>query len=155
VNHFNGQKIRTDHETISSYPHFLKQAYLIHEVSRYRIKAKELLAGVRKYYLNDVKFRNYSMIRMDTGLSQNLETMVFLPCLSAGNAVFVGIWNDKEIDFIVESGNDRVYLQVAYLLAGQMVIECEFGNLESIQDHYPRKVITLNRPSNTTWNLVK
>jgi len=144
VNYFNAQKIKANHETISNYIHYLKQAYLIHEAQRYHIKAKELLAGVRKYYLNDLAFRNYSMTRMDTGLSQNIENMVFLHYLSAGFDVFVGTWHDKEIDFIAESGNERIYLQVSYLLSDEKVIKREFGNLESIKDHYPKKVISLD-----------
>jgi len=54
------------------------------------------------------------------------------------------MWMDKEIDFIIESGNERDYIQVSYLLSDQNVINREFGNLEQIKDHYPKKVISLD-----------
>lgn len=144
VNYFITQKIKTNHETITNYLNYLKQAFLIHEAPRYNIKAKELLSGVRKFYLNDLAFRNFAMLKMDTGLSQNIENMIFLNYLSAGYHVFVGTLHHKEIDFIVESGNERQYIQATYMLTDAKVIEREFGNLELIADHYPKKVISLD-----------
>jgi hypothetical protein len=144
VNFFNSQKIKTNHETVSNYLHYLKQAYLIHEVPRYHISAKEILSGVRKYYLNDLAFRNYSRIKLSTGLSFNLENMVFLQILQKGYRIFVGTLKHGEIDFIAESGNTRQYIQVAYLLADEVVIDREFGNLRRIEDHYPKMVISLD-----------
>ncbi len=147
VNYFNSQKLNTNHETISYYLQYLKQSYLIHEVPRYHIKAKEILSGVKKYYLNDVSFRNYAQLRIETGLSQNIENMVFLHFLMADYKIYVGAMANREVDFIIEKGNERQYIQATYLLADQDVILREFGNLEAISDHYPKKVISLDDAS--------
>lgn len=144
VNYFNSQKLKTNHETITNYLQYLKQAYLIHEVPRYQIKAKEILSGVRKYYLNDLAFRNYGMLRMETGLSQNIENMIFLKYLLENYTIYVGALADKEIDFIIERGSDRQYIQATYMLTDETVITREFGNLEKINDHYPKKVVSLD-----------
>jgi predicted AAA+ superfamily ATPase len=147
VNYFKTQKIKTNHETITNYLHYLKQVYLIHEVQRYHIKAKEILSGVRKFYLNDMSYRNYAQQRMETGLSQNIENMVFLHYLAAGYTLFVGTLLTKEIDFVAERGNERQYIQVTYLLSDADVMQREFGNLETIDDHYPKKVVSLDDAS--------
>ncbi len=144
VNYFHSQKIKTNHETVTNYLQYLKHSYLIHEVPRYHIKAKEILSGVRKYYLNDVSFRNYSQLRMETGLSQNIENMVFLHYLMEEYTIYVGALTSREVDFIIEKGNERQYIQTTYLLADQDVIQREFGNLEAINDHYPKKVVSLD-----------
>lgn len=144
VNYFNSHKIRATHDTISSYLHYLKQTYLIHEIPRYNIKGKEILSGARKFYLNDLAYRNYAKLQSESGFSQNIENLVFLHLLSHGYSVFVGTLNEKEIDFVAERGNEKLYIQVAYLLTDEKVIEREFGNLELINDHYPKQVITMD-----------
>jgi len=144
VNYFNSQKIKTNHETISNYIHYLRQSFLIHEAPRYHIKAKEILLGVKKYYVNDLAYKNYSFSRMETGLSQHLETMLFLHYLSEGYTIYVGMMPDKEVDFVIEKGNERQYIQATYMLTDEKVIAREFGNLEMISDHFPKKVVSLD-----------
>ena len=144
VNYFNTQKIRATHDTISSYLHYLKQTYLIHEIPRYNLKGKEILSGARKFYLNDLAYRNYAKLQPETGFSQNIENLVFMHLLSRGYNVFVGVLNDKEIDFVAERGNEKLYIQVTYLLTDENVIAREFGNLELIRDHFPKQVISMD-----------
>lgn len=144
VNYFNTQKIKASHDTISSYLHYLKQTYLIHEIPRYNIKGKEILSGARKFYLNDLAYRNYAKLQSETGFSQNLENLVFIHLLSQGYTIFVGTLKDKEIDFVAERRNEKIYIQVAYLLADENVVAREFGNLELINDHFPKRVISMD-----------
>lgn len=144
VNYFNTQKIKASHDTISSYLHYLKQTYLIHEIPRYNIKGKEILSGARKFYLNDLAYRNYAKLQSETGFSQNLENLVFIHLLSQGYTIFVGTLKDKEIDFVAERRNEKIYIQVAYLLADENVVAIEFGNLELINDHFPKRVISMD-----------
>lgn len=144
VNYFNSHKIKTNHDTISNYLHYLKQTFLIHEVPRYNIKGKEILSGIRKFYLNDLAYRNYAKLQSETGFSQNIENLVFLHLLSQEYNVFIGALQNKEIDFIAERGSEKIYLQVAYLLTEDSVVKREFGNLELINDHYPKRVISLD-----------
>ena len=144
VNYFNTHKIKASHDTISSYLHYLKQTYLIHEIPRYNIKGKEILSGARKFYLNDLAYRNYAMLQSETGFSQNIENLVFMHLLSHSYSTFVGTLNEKEIDFVAERGNEKLYIQVTYLLTDEIVIAREFGNLELINDHYPKQVISMD-----------
>ncbi len=144
VNYFNSHKIKTNHETVIAYLNYLKQSYLIHEAERFNIKAKEILSGAKKFYLNDLAFRNYSSVRFEFGLAQNLENFIYLSCRSAGYKVYVGNLKDKEIDFVLEKGAEKRYLQVTWMLTGESVIEREFGNLEKISDQYPKSVVSMD-----------
>ena len=144
VNYFNTHKIKASHDTISSYLHYLKQTYLIHEIPRYNIKGKEILSGARKFYLNDLSYRNYAKLQLETGFSQNIENLVFMHLLRQGYSIFAGTLNEKEIDFVAERGIEKLYIQVTYLLTDENVISREFGNLELIKDHYPKQVISMD-----------
>ncbi len=65
--------------------------------------------------------------------------------LRRGYEITIGKYQDKEIDFVVEKGNQRAYYQVCYLLASEDVIEREFSVLEQVGDNYPKYVLSLDR----------
>ena len=73
-----------------------------------------------------------------------LENIVYLELLRRGYVVTVGKVGDKEIDFICESQGNRLYIQVAYLLASEETIQREFGVYERVRDNYPKYVLTLD-----------
>ena len=56
----------------------------------------------------------------------------------------VGKYQDKEIDFIAERQENKIYIQVAYLLASDETIEREFGVYMHIRDNYPKYVLSLD-----------
>ena len=80
-------------------------------------------------------------------MSRFLENAVYLSLLRQGYRVYVGRYHDKEVDFIAERADERLYVQVAYLLADEKVIEREFGSLLLIQDNYPKWVVSLDEVS--------
>lgn len=62
--------------------------------------------------------------------------------------VFVGqrrgkLWN-KEVDFVADKGEERIYVQVTYLLSNDDTIEREFGNLKAIDNNHPKYVVTMD-----------
>ena len=50
-----------------------------------------------------------------------------------------------EVDFIAEKGQEKFYLQAAYLLSDERVVEREFGAYSEIRDNYPKYVVTRDR----------
>ncbi len=117
---------------------------MIHSVPRYNIKGKELLRTNEKYFINDLGLRTlYFDNQQDIG--QALENIVFLELRRRHYTVYVGKLDDKEVAFIASRGTEKTYIQVAYLLAEQSTIDREFSSLESINDNYPKWIISLDR----------
>jgi len=135
---------RTNFETVSTYLAYLCQAMLVHECPRYDIRGKELLAGNRKYYLNDLAYRQYLSSGFEAAWPQRIENAVYLHFRSQGHAVYVGTMRNLEVDFVVEKDNRRSYHQACYLLADPATIQREFGSLERVADNYPKSVISLD-----------
>jgi hypothetical protein len=144
VKHLKTHHYKATHETIGAYLTCLKDAYFIHESERYEIKGKKILTGERKYYLNDLGFKYYLTSSFDFGIGKYLENMVYLQLLSSGYKVYTGKIAGKEIDFIAEKDNEKKYIQVAYILSDDRVIQREFGNLELIPDNYEKVVVSLD-----------
>lgn len=134
-----GMKIATS--TVLNYVEYFKEAFILFNASRYDIKGKNLLSSTEKYYAIDLGLRN--IIKKSEKLDSNklYENVVYLELLSRGYEVQVGKLDDNEIDFICYRGNEKIYIQVAYLINEQDE-EREFGNLEKINDNYPKYVIS-------------
>ncbi|MEI7425922.1 MAG: ATP-binding protein [Candidatus Moraniibacteriota bacterium] len=144
VNFLTSQKIKTNHETISNYLGYILEAYIFHEVERFDIKGKNILASSRKYYLNDLSFRNFLSSSFDFGLGKHLENAIYIYFRTQGYRIFVGSFGKKEVDFIVEKGQVKKYVQVAYSLSDEKVAMREFGNLAEIHDAYEKIVISMD-----------
>jgi len=139
-----GSGATTNYETLSRYVDHLRKALLIHECSRYDIRGKDILSGARKYYLNDLAFREYLTPGFDPGLSRRLENCFYLHWKAQGYEVQVGTHRAREVDFVIEKGGQRMYAQICYLLADDEVIEREYGSLEGIRDSCPKMVVSLD-----------
>lgn len=144
VNYLTSKGVKTNYETIANYILYLRNALLIHECDRYDVKGKSILSGERKFYLNDLSFKNYLSSKFDAGLSHNLENIVYLHYKRLGYQVFVGKIYDTEVDFVLEKNGIKEYVQVAYLLTDNTVVEREYRSLKKIKDHYKKMVVSMD-----------
>jgi len=131
-------------ETIYNYIEAAKGAFLIHGVSRYNIKGKEIFKTKEKYFINDLGLRSlYFNNEQDIG--QALENIVYLELRRRGYEIYVGKFDDQEVDFIAVKGSYKMYVQVAYLLAETATIQREFSVLEAIADNHPKFVLSMDK----------
>ena len=133
--------IKTTTATVLNYVDYFKEAFILLNASRYDIKGKALLSSTEKYYAVDLGLRN--VIKKSEKLDSNklYENIVYLEMRSHGYEVHVGKMDDTEIDFICYRGDEKLYIQVAYLITPADE-EREFGNLERLHDNYPKYVIS-------------
>jgi predicted AAA+ superfamily ATPase len=131
-------------ETVQNYLFFLTQAYIIHRVRRYDIQGKRELEYSEKFYPADAGLRFGLTGFTDSGISGILENLVFNKLLQNGYSVTTGQMGPLEVDFIAEKQEEKIYIQVAYLLDHEKTVEREFGNLLKIPDNFPKMVISLD-----------
>lgn len=134
-----GRKLST--ETVYNYLKALEAAFLIHKVSRFDIKGKRLLETQEKYYLSDLGLRHAVMGYRDNDIAGMLENVVYLELMRRGYSVNIGKQDSAEVDFVADKGNDRLYVQVCYVLTEENT-EREFAPLEAILDNYEKVVIS-------------
>ena len=134
-----GMKIATS--TLLNYVDYFKEAFVLFSASRYDIKGKRILASTEKYYAVDIGLRNTIKKSELIDSSKLFENIVYLEMLSRGYEVQVGKLDEQEIDFICYRGNEKLYIQVAYLI-NEYDVKREFGNLEKVRDNYPKYVIS-------------
>ena len=131
-------------ETILNYIKYCCDAYLFYQVKRQDLQGKQLLATNEKYYIADHGIREAVFGGNMRDINLILENIVFMELLRRGYSVTVGKTGNKEVDFICDKRGERIYIQVAYLLASEETIHREFDVYDSIRDHYPKYVISLD-----------
>jgi uncharacterized protein len=152
---FKSNNIRANYDTVANYTNYLKECFLIHEAERYDIRGKEIINGSKKYYLNDLSYRNYLFSGFDQSPGRMLENYIYLFFRQQGYTVYCGKIRNKEIDFILEKNNVTSYVQTTWQLNSDEVIQREFGNLESIPDHYEKLVISMDELQSGNRNGIK
>ena len=131
-------------ETIINYIKACTDAFLFYQVKRQDVQGKKLLAINEKYYVADHGIREAVLGGNMKDINLVLENIVYMELLRRGYKVYVGKVDTKKIDFICERQQQRIYIQVAYILASPETIEREFGVYNGINDNYPKYVLSLD-----------
>lgn len=126
----------------------LENAYFVYRVPRYELKGKQLLKTQGKYYLIDSGLKNVidGFSSYDSGSSY--ENIVYIELLRRGYEVYVGQYNDIEIDFIAIKPNEKIYYQVSRSIMDEKVEEREKKLLLAINDNYKKVILTMDNIKN-------
>ena len=131
-------------ETVLSYTKACTDAFLFYQVKRQDLQGKKILSVNEKYYVADHGIREAMFGGNMRDINLVLENIVYMELLRRGYTVTVGKAGDREIDFVCEDQGNKLYIQVAYLLASEETIEREFGVYDRIRDNFPKYVVTLD-----------
>ena len=143
-NYLKQENRKVSSETILNYIKACCDAYLFIKLRREDLQGKKILSVNEKYYSVDHGLRESILGSNTRNIDQVLENIVCMELLRRGYTVTIGKNGEKEIDFIASKNKDKLYIQVAYLLAGSETIEREFGIYDSVRDHYPKYVLSLD-----------
>lgn len=155
IDYFKARRKKTNYETVSSYLRYLTDTFVVHEAERYNLRGKQTLGGNRKYYLNDLAFKNHLFGFFPTDISHQLENFVYVQLKRLGYKVYVGVLHKKEIDFVATRNDETLYVQVAYQLTDEQTIEREFGNLLAIKDNHEKLVVSLDETKFSNYEGIK
>lgn len=143
-------------KTISNHIDYLADAFLISKANRYDIKGRKYIGANLKYYFTDPGLRNARLNFRQQEPTHIMENIVYNELLIRGYNVDVGVVQifdkDKEgkrvrkqleVDFVVNQGNQRYYIQVAYDMTSEEKQNQEFNSLRNIPDSF-KKVVIVN-----------
>lgn len=141
---FKSENRKVSVETILNYIKATEKAFLIYKVSRDDLIGKKILNINEKYYIADHGIREAILESNQRNIDQIFENIIYLELLRKGYNIRVGKVDNLEVDFVCTKRNEKIYIQVAYLLASPETIEREFSSLEKINDNYPKYVISMD-----------
>lgn len=139
------QNVKMPTQTVLNYLHALTNAFFVYRTPRIDVNGLKIFEIGEKYYFEDLGLRNaIRVFNPKNDINKLMENAVFMHLLRNGHNVFAGNNDGKEIDFVAERNNERIYIQVAYMLYDQRTVDREFGNLMEIENHYPKYVVTMD-----------
>lgn len=145
VNYFKNHDNRVvSKETVYNYLDYMCKAFLIQKAERYDVRGKRILNGKYKYYLTDLGLGQVLNVSKKEQLGAYLENVVYNELIIRGYDVKIGTFDQGEVDFVALKDGNRIYFQVAYLLATEEVIKREFGAFDHLVNHYPKYVLSLD-----------
>lgn len=136
------QKISLSINTVMNYLKYLSNAFFINKVQRYDIIGKKRFEINDKYYFSDLGLKHSILPYNNNQIGNVFENLVYNHLQSKDFNIYVGKYQDKEIDFVAQKGEVTKYFQVAYKLTNSKVVDREFGNLLLINDNFEKCVIS-------------
>lgn len=140
--------------TIDNYLGFLQYAFLLEKASRYDIKGKKYIGTLSKYYFVDMGLRNCLLGFRQIEETHLMENVIYNELRSRGYLVDVGVVETRtrtenqgmlrkqlEIDFVVNNGSKRYYIQSALSLPNEEKIEQEMASLKNVSDSFQKIII--------------
>ena len=154
-----GEKISD--KTVASYLSYLEDAFLIEKARRYDVKGKKYIDSPVKYYFVDTGIRNSLLNYRQTEPNHLMENVIFTELMRRGFSVDVGVvekrelgedgkkdYKQYEIDFVVNRGSKRYYLQSVYRMDSEQKRNQELQSFRSVDDSFQKFLITYdNMPS--------
>lgn len=146
---------KTTDKTIKGYLEYLEDAYLISHAERYDVKGKRYFENIKKYYAMDLGLRNARLNFRQQERSHLMENMIYNELIRRGYRVDVGVvevervvdgkrqQSQYEIDFIVNTGSEQLYIQSALNVDTKEKMEQETFSLRNIRDSF-RKIVILD-----------
>jgi hypothetical protein len=148
--------INYSNKTISNHIDYLAQSFLISKADRYDIKGRKYVGANLKYYFSDVGLRNARLNFRQQEPTHIMENIVYNELLVRGYNVDVGILDvmaknsegkrvhkQLEVDFVVNQGSQRYYVQVAFDMTSEEKQTQELNSLRSIPDSF-KKIVIVN-----------
>lgn len=141
-------------ETIEKYIGYFEESFLIEKAVRYDVKGRKYIGTPAKYYYTDLGLRNARLGFRQLEETHIMENILYNDLIRRGMNVDVGVleYNTKdadgkkirkqlEVDFVVNKGDKRFYIQSALSIADPEKKEQEIASLKRIPDSFAKIVV--------------
>ena len=148
------RQISIGSETIEKYIGYFEESFLITKAVRYDVKGRKYISTPAKYYYTDLGLRNARLGFRQLEEPHIMENVLYNDLIRRGMNVDIGVveYNTKdpagkkirkqlEVDFVVNKGDKRFYIQSALSIADPEKKEQEIESLKRIPDSFSKIVV--------------
>ena len=136
--------------TISNYLRYIQDSFIAQKAERYDIKGRRYISTPSKYYYTDLGLRNALLNFRQVEETHLMENAIYNELIYRGYSVDVGVVDIRgkdsvrkqlEVDFVINQGSKRYYIQSAYALPDREKVEQEQASLVRIPDSFKKMII--------------
>ena len=150
------RKEKINSSLVSNYVQHIIDSFLINMAKRYDIKGKTYFNFPNKYYYTDIGLRNARLNYRQYDPGHIMENIIYNELLVRGYSVDVGVVVDrtngqnlqKEIDFVVNSDDKKIYIQSAYQMDTDKKESSELSSLTLTKDFFKKIIVRMDIPHN-------
>ncbi|HPY87474.1 MAG TPA: ATP-binding protein [Spirochaetota bacterium] len=147
------KRINISHTTISKYLNYFEEAYVLYRANRYDVKGSRYFSTPLKYYFADVGLRNARLNFRQVEETHIMENIIYNDLVRRGYNVDVGVVEHEinvngerkkvqlEVDFVINKGHQRYYIQTALSISSNEKREQETAPLKKIGDSFKKIVV--------------
>jgi predicted AAA+ superfamily ATPase len=129
---------------VLEYMKHITDAFLLHQVKRSDLQGKRIFEVGEKYYFNDLGLRHAIKGFLPNDIGKIIENVILLHLKICNFEIYTGLEKDKEVDFVCRKNGNKIYIQAAYQISSDKVFGREYGNLQLINDNFPKYVVTMD-----------
>lgn len=141
---------------VSSYIDHIMASFLVNMAKRYDVKGKTYFNYPNKYYYTDIGLRNARLNYRQYDPGHIMENILYNELIRQGYSVDVGVVYDrkkgntlqKEIDFVVNDGDKRIYIQSAFRMDTDKKESSELDSLMLARDFFKKIIVRMDIPHN-------
>lgn len=141
---------------VSNYVQYIIDSFLVSMAKRYDVKGKTYFKYPNKYYYTDIGLRNARLNYRQYAPGHIMENMIYSELLRRGYSVDVGMVCDrtsgskvqKEIDFVVNDADKKIYIQSAFRMDTDQKEFSELSSLMLTKDFFKKIVVRMDVPHN-------
>ena len=141
---------------VSNYVQHIIDSFLISVVKRYDVKGKTYFKYPNKYYYTDIGLRNARLNYRQYDPGHIMENIIYNELLRRGYSVDVGVVTDrtgganvqKEIDFVVNDADKKIYIQSAFRVDTDKKESSELASLILTKDFFKKIIVRMDIPHN-------
>lgn len=141
---------------VSNYVQYIIDSFLVSMAKRYDVKGKTYFKYPNKYYYTDIGLRNARLNYRQYDPGHIMENMIYNELFRRGYSVDVGMVCDrtsgskvqKEIDFVVNDADKKIYIQSAFRMDTDQKESSELSSLMLTKDFFKKIVVRMDVPHN-------
>ena len=141
---------------VTNYVQYIIDSFLISMAKRYDVKGKTYFKYPNKYYYTDIGLRNARLNYRQFDPGHIMENIIYTELLNRGYSVDVGVVSDrtgggniqKEIDFVVNDADKKIYIQSAFRMDNEKKESSELASLMLTKDFFKKIIVRMDIPHN-------
>ena len=141
---------------VTNYVQYIIDSFLISMAKRYDVKGKTYFKYPNKYYYTDIGLRNARLNYRQFDPGHIMENIIYNELLNRGYSVDVGVVSDrtgggniqKEIDFVVNDADKKIYIQSAFRMNNEKKESSELASLMLTKDFFKKIIVRMDIPHN-------
>jgi predicted AAA+ superfamily ATPase len=141
---------------VSTYITYTVDAFLLRIAQRYDVKGKSYFNYPNKYYYTDLGLRNARLNYRQYDPGHIMENIIYNDLIRRGYSVDVGVvidrrqggYTQKEVDFVVNQGDRKLYIQSAFRMDSELKESAELDSLKLTGDFFKKIIVRMDIPHN-------